>query len=464
MSSKPNILFILADQQRYDCIGKSNRYPVKTPNIDALAAEGVWFSNAFSPIPVCCPARQSMLRGKRAESFGALWNYKNGLQVSALEPTDYTWVKDLQKHGYSTGHIGKWSIHPHHNPDQYGFTNDIKESEYSAFRKKTYPNVAFHNGFLGEIDPVPLEDARTHWMAKKAVSMIKEYSLEDTPWLLSMDFPEPHLPCRPSGKFAEMYDPKDIPEWGSFPDTFMNKPYIQKQQLVSWNIENYTWEDWAPIVARYYGTISQVDDAIGIVLCALDQLGLKEDTIVIYSADHGDMCGGHRMLDKHYVLYDDNTHIPLVIRWPGKIAKGHDCSEFVCHSLDIPPTILECIDIELQDDFTGRSLLPLMKGEKVSDWRKEVVSTYNGQQFGLYTQRMIRDKNWKYIWNTTDVDELYNLEQDPNELVNVIHRIENYGLIQSYRQKLYEVLVREGDDLVIGNDWLKNQLLNGKKI
>jgi len=252
--------------------------------------------------------------------------------------------------------------------------------------------------------------------------------------------------------------------WPSFEDNFKNKPYIQKQQLYSWSIENFTWDDWAPIVARYYGIISQIDDAIGKIIDKLDSLGTANNTIVIYTSDHGDMCGSHRMIDKHYVLYDDIVKVPLLARWPGVIDKGSLCNNFVCHSLDIPPTILDIAGIEKKEFFQGASLLPLMKEEKVDEWRKFAVSTYNGQQFGLYTQRMIRTKEWKYIWNTTDVDELYNLEEDPCELNNVIYDSRHSGLIRELRCMLYNELIKDMDGLVAGNQWLKNQLIGGKKI
>ncbi|MGI6705525.1 MAG: sulfatase-like hydrolase/transferase [Clostridia bacterium] len=463
MKTRPNILLILADQQRYDCIGYSGQYPVKTPNIDRLASEGMWFENAFSPIPVCCPARQSMLHGRRAETFGALWNYNNGLPVASLDPEAYTWVKDLQNNGYRTGHVGKWSIHPTYKPDRYGFDDHVGDSDYNAFRKAKYPDVQYVNGYFGEKDPIPLEDARTHWLAKQAIELIEKYEEEGVPWLMSIDFPEPHLPCRPAGKFAEMYKPEEIPPWGSFADTFEGKPYIQKQQLYSWKIENFSWEDWAPIVARYYGVVSQVDDAIGRITDALEKMNVMDDTIIIFTSDHGDMCGGHRMIDKHYVLYEDNVKVPLLIRWPKGVRSGR-CSDLICHSLDLPPTILDLLDLPLHDFLQGRSMRPFLEGKQVDDWRTEVVSTYNGQQFGLYTQRMIRNRKWKYIWNTTDVDELYNLEEDPHELHNLIYDESLKDLVQELRRKLYEQLIKDEDGLVVGNEWMKTQLYHGRKI
>lgn len=467
----PNILLILADQHRYDCVGNSNIYPIDTPNIDKLAQQGMWFTNAYTPIPVCCPARQSMLNGRRPETFGALWNYNNGLKVSTLTPDDYTWVRDIKEHEYHTGHIGKWSINPEYSPYYFGFDDYVSDSEYNDFRKQEYPHIKFCNGFFGEVDSIPLKHSHTHWIADKAIQMMEQYTSNSNnndnkqqPWLISIDFSEPHLPCRPSEPFAGMYDPLTIPIWPSFEENFNNKPYIQKQQLYSWGIENFTWSDWAPIVSRYYGIISQMDDAIGRIVDRLDSLGIANNTIVIYTADHGDMCGSHRMIDKHYVLYDDIVRVPLIVKWPGVIKPDAVCNEFICHSLDIPPTILDIAGIMGKEFFQGTSLLPLLEKEKVDGWRKFAVSTYNGQQFGLYTQRMIRTKEWKYIWNTVDVDELYNLEEDPFELNNVIYDFRYSGLIRELRHLLYNELVKDMDSLIVGNQWLKTQLIEGKKI
>lgn len=459
---KPNILFIFSDQHRYDCIGYSKDYPVKTPNIDRLASEGMWFSNAYTPIPLCCPARQALLNGRRPEAFGALWNYDITLKIPALEPTEYSWPRDLKDIGYRTGYVGKWHVNPVHNPTAYGF-DDYIENEYHAYRAAKYPEANLSDSYFGEKDTVPLKDTHTHWLAKQSIDLIEKYTEEDKPWHIRLDFPEPHLPCCPAEPFSEMYQPDKVLEWRSFGDEFNNKPYIQKQQLYNWGIENYTWEDWVPTVARYYGIISQMDDAIGSVLGKLEELGIAEDTIVIYSTDHGDMCGGHRMMDKHYVLYDDIVKVPLVIRWPGVIKEGSLCSEYVYNSLDIPPTLLEILGFAPKDFFHGRSMLHLLKGETPNDWRTEAVATYNGQQFGLYTQRMIRNNKWKYIWNTTDIDELYDMENDPNELINLICEEGYVSVIGELRIKLYIELLRCGDGLVKG-PWMEYQLLNNKKL
>ncbi|ULL15968.1 DUF4976 domain-containing protein [Paenibacillus sp. H1-7] len=456
---QPHILLIMLDQLRYDCIGYSGAYPVKTPNIDRLASEGMWFEHAYTPIPTCCPARQAFVNGRRPEAFGALWNFKNGLPVPALEPKEYAWPRELGKLSYRNVMLGKWDVHPQHSPLEYGYDFFVGLASYTEMTERKYPDVRFRAGYVGESNPIPLEDSQTHWLADQASGFIKELTAKGDPWYIQLNFSEPHLPCRPSEPFVSMYSPEEIPEWGGFRETFANKPYIQRQQLHSWQVDAFTWQDWAPIVARYYGMISQTDDAIGRVLRALDESGEAENTLVIFTADHGDMCGSHGMMDKHYILYDDVVKVPLIVKYPPLVPQGARCNSFISNMLDLPPTLLELTGAAIPSFFAGRSFAPLLAEEEVADWRPHIVTTYNGQQFGLYTQRMLRTKRWKYIWNTTDIDELYDMEQDPYELLNRIDDPSCKELVKQYRIWLYETLEAEGDGLV-QNEWMRNQLLH----
>lgn len=464
--SAPNILLITADQLRYDCVGYGGTYPVHTPNLNALAAKGAAFTNAFSHIPLCCPARQSLLHGRRPETFGALWNFSGALPVASLQPEAFTWTRSLADNGYRSAFLGKWGVHPTLDATAFGYDSYTGELDYRRFAESRYPDVAYTNGFFGETNPIPVEHSRTHWFAGRAVEQLEKLQASGAPWHMALHFTDPHLPCRPSGRFADMYDPASIPEWAGFRETFADKPYIQRQQLLNWDIEHYIWEDWAPIVARYYGMISQVDEAVGIVLKALKESGQDDNTIVIFTADHGDMCGSHRMMDKHYILYDDVVHVPFMIRWYGRWESGLRCDRFVYNILDLVPTLLEAAGLEAEPGFLqGRSLVPLLAGrqDEIVDWRDAVVASYNGQQFGLYTQRMIRTERWKYVWNTTDMDELYDLLEDPAELVNLIGDPPSEAELSVLRQRLYEQLAADGDGLV-GNEWMRRQLLGGRKL
>jgi arylsulfatase A-like enzyme len=465
MKSKPNILIIMVDQLRYDCLGYAGNVPVSTPHIDRLASEGAWFTSAFNHIPVCGPARQSFLCGLRPETFGGLWNYSSGLKIGSLEPTAYSWARTLQAAGYRNGYMGKWDVHPEYSPLHYGYDEYLDSTKnYQDFIHEKYPDLQYTNGYFGEIDPLKLEDTQTHRTAEMAGDVLERLTQTGGSWHLRVNFSEPHLPSRPTQFYAQLYDPNALPPWGSFGDTLIGKPYIQTQQLRNWGIENYTWQEWAPIVARYLAVISQLDDAIGRLLRQLDESGQSENTLVIFTSDHGDMCGSHRMIDKHYVMYEDVVKIPLAIRYPGVIPAGLRIDEFVYNLLDLPPTLLELCDLVPPEDhrFHGESILPLLLGPKPATWRQETVATYNGQQFGLFTQRMIRTQEWKYVWNPTDTDELYHLKEDPHELHNVVHHPSNRLVLQELRTRLYTILLKDGDGMV-RNEWMKRQLLEGSK-
>ncbi|SFS68201.1 sulfatase-like hydrolase/transferase [Paenibacillus sp. BC26] len=463
----PNILLITADQLRYDCVGYSRVYPVQTPNLDRLAAQSTVFHHAYSHIPVCSPARQSMLHGRRAETIGALWNYNAFLPVGCLQPEQYSWSAALAEKGYRSAFLGKWGVNPSEDPTAFGYDSYVSESSYREFRKKRYPELAYTNGYFGETNPIPLADSETHWFADRTIEAIDQLNAGEEPWHVAVHFAEPHLPCRPAGRFADMYDPDEIPEWHGFRETFVGKPYIQQQQLVSWGVENYTWDDWAPVVARYYGIISQLDEAIGRILEALEQKGAAENTVVIFTADHGDLCGSHRMMDKHYILYDDVVRVPLMISWPGQLQAGAANDDFVYNLLDLGPTVLELAGVTDNPPFKfhGQSIVPLLhvSAPQGAGWREEIVASYNGQQFGLYTQRMIRTQTWKYIWNLTDTDELYHMQSDPAELINLIGESEHADVVVDLRKRLYNRLAAD-EDPVVSNEWTRRQLLNGAKL
>lgn len=463
-TSQPNVLLIVSDQHRYDCLGHTSGYPLATPRLDALAQEGMRFRFAFTPVPLCTPARQALLTGRRPETHGGLWNYDIGPTDSGLARNEYTWTKALNRAGYRSRYFGKWHVSEQNDPTAFGYDEYLPLEAYETFRQARYPDVKYQNGWLGETDPIPLEDSRTHWFAERASAAITELATGGAPWHVRVDFVEPHLPSRPAKPFADLYPPESIPPWGGFADQFLNKPYIQQQQLMNWRVEDYGWADWAPTVSRYFGLISQLDDAIGRLLDTLEATGAARDTLVIYTSDHGDMCGSHRMMDKHYVMYDDVVRVPLIVRWPGVTEPGAVREELVYSALDLAPTLTEVSGADPSPLFTGRSLIPLLpRPGDPADERQEIVSTYNGHQFGLYTQRMLRTRRWKYIWNATDVDELYDLDTDPHELVNRIEDMSASTALQELREQLYRILVAEGDRIV-DNPWLADQFRSGRKL
>lgn len=462
---RPNILLFLADQHRYDCVGNSHKYPVKTPCIDKLGEEGAIFDCAFSPTPVCAPARQSFLSGSRAESMGAIWNF-NFIPTNTIKPTDWNFTTELAKTGYTNVFIGAWDASVY-EAEKFGFHRVHSSRDYNAFLKERYPEIKYLNSWFGEECLLPLIDTRVNFFADKACNEIDKLKNDKDPWFIWVDGVDPHLPCRPSSPFFEMYDPKEIPVWEGFSDTFENKPYIQKQQLLNWRLEDKTWEDWSSTVACYYGMISQVDNAFGRIMDTLKKSGQEENTLVIYTSDHGDMCGSHGMIDKHYVLYDDLLHIPMIMKLPKVIKPGRRIDKFVHNALDLAPTICELCGLDPYDKWHGRSLVPLLDNSKMTDstapFEDFIVSSQNGQQFGSFTQRCIRTRTHKYIWNLTDKDEFYDLSLDPGELHNMIYDPRYTDMISSLRKQLKKELMRCKDPFVKGG-WLNRQLDENVKL
>ena len=415
-------MLIVADQFRYDVQGFVGKYPVKTPNLDKLAEESIVFDNAYTSIPTCCPSRQSFYTGRRCESFGAYWNYDITMPIGGLPVEDYSFMRDFANAGYCNVHVGRPEISPVHGPMEFGYHRNRDVSlEYNKIHKKR-EGYRKEEYFFGEwIEDGPINETLSGFTATCAIEEMNNLLQKEQPFFLTVCFMNPHPPYHPHEKFYGMYQAAE--KWDGFEDTFEGKPYIQKQQVCNWGNQNKTWEDWEPIVRRYYAQVTETDYHIGRVLQHLRDNGIYEDTIIIFTSDHGDMCGSHRMFDKHYILYEDVTHVPLIIH-AGKRFQAHRTSEYTVHNLDLAPTLLELNGINPEkDQCIGHSLVSVLSGGKSA--RKEAVTTYNGAQFGLYTQRCIKTDKWKYIWNLTDIDELYDLENDPGELVNLISSSEN---------------------------------------
>lgn len=460
MINKPNLLMIHVDQQRYDCLGFTGHPLVKTPHLDRLRREGMSFCNAYSPIPLCCPARQTLLSGVMPEVHGGLWNYDSQV-ITGLTKDFPTWTESLKAQGFGMSYFGKWHVSSVLDPTDFGY--DSYEPEPRPFqpensvRRYEMPDnhVWPHTGLVSQL---PLEESSTHRMTARAIETMKDFHGKGDPWHIRLDFSEPHLPCVPSEPFASLYDPEDILPWENFQEDFKGKPFIQSQQLKNWEIEGWTWKEWSRYMALYLGIISQYDDAVGLILSVLDDIGAAGNTVVVYTTDHGDAAGSHRMMDKHYVMYEEEVHVPLIVRWPGVVRKNSGCSDFVMNALDLGPTLLDLYSLPVPDTFQGKSFLPQLKGKTQEDPWPAAFSSYHGQQFGLYDMRMIRDERYKYVYNPTDTDEFYDLQEDPGERHNLIGSDKDIALGGAYRRRIYETFHALDDRLMTQGPWIRNHL------
>lgn len=459
-SPPPNILLICSDQHRFDCLGVNGHPLLQTPHLDRLAGEGVNFTHAFCPIPLCIPARTSLLHGQWPTRHLAIANWDSEAPRPAPDGLP-SFSQCLRDRGWYLGYVGKWHVHPTKDPTDYGFHDYVPEGHYFDWRRdQGIPPVPEKNRWFGETDPhITPERSKLAWGADRAIDLLSRAAKGERPFFIRWDPGEPHLPnCVPE-PYASMYAPTRVPPWPGFADDLAGKPYIQAQQRRTWELEGWTWERWGPIVARYLGEISLMDAQVGRVLAAVDDLGLRERLLVVYTSDHGDMCGSHGMIDKHFVMYDDVVRVPMIARWPGVVAPGRTCSGFVSNALDLASTFCEVAGAVPPATFNGLGLGPLLRGDEGGWPREDIFATYHGNQFGLFSQRMVRDRRWKYVWNATAEDELYDLAADPGELRNRARDAACAGELGRLRRRLVAWMEQTGDPML--NLWTRPQLLKG---
>jgi len=452
-NARPNILLIHVDQHRADCLGAAGHPLLQTPALDRLAAEGVRYTHAFTPIPVCTPARASLLTGTWPSAHGLIANADTEVHPPTF-PQLPTISQLLHDAGYRVGHVGKWHVHPQHPPTAFGCDVYIPEQGYAAWRAaQGLPPKPHRNGFFGETDPaITAEQSSLAWGANRTLDLLRQAAAGERPFFLRWDPSEPHLPNVVPEPYASLYPPSAIAPWPSYPDPLVGKPYIQAKQRRTWGIESWTWDDWSPIVSRYLGEISLLDHQVGRILAELDRLGLADNTLVIYSSDHGDLCGGHGLLDKHFVMYDDLVRVPLLLRWPAQVTGGQLCDAFISSSLDISATLVSAAEITPPPSFQGASLLDQLTHPA----RPDIFSCYFGNQLGLFSQRMVRDRHWKYVWNATAEDELYCLDDDPGEITNRMGDPAAQPALHHLQARLRSWMEATRDRVL--NGWTRHQL------
>ena len=268
-TNQPNILLIHSDQHRHDCLGCNGHPLLSTPHLDRLASEGVNFRHAYTPAPICSPARASLATGLWPTQHRCI-NIPGTESFRPAEAGLPTIFDSLKQAGYRTGHVGKFHQELTGLPTDHGIDEFVSESDYVRWREEQglapRPRT---NGWFGEPDPhISAEQSRLAWGAGHAVRMMEEAVAEDRPFFVRWDPSEPHLPCLPPPPFADMYPPEDIPPWPSFFDSLEGKPFVQRLQRQRWDIEGWEWSRWAPVVGRYLGEITLLDQQVGRLLDA----------------------------------------------------------------------------------------------------------------------------------------------------------------------------------------------------
>jgi arylsulfatase A-like enzyme len=296
------------------------------------------------------------------------------------------------------------------------------------------------------------DDLQEAWAADRTIALLDALAQAERPFMIFTSFFGPHFPYAVPAPYDRMYDPAQVERWTNFDETFEGKPLIQQKEMLRWNASHLTWPDWQRVIAHYWGYCTYIDDQIQRVLDRLDGLGLAENTVVIYTTDHGDMLGSHRLFNKGFYMYDEIYRVPLVVRWPGTTPPGSQCDAFVS-LVDLMPTLLEMGGARVPGDLDGRSLAPFLRGDGVADWADDVYAEYHGYESALCSQRMVRTWSWKYIYNPCFEDELYDVASDPGELNNVAGELGYAHVLRRMKARLVRWLARTHDTIAEDDSW-----------
>ena len=473
MAREPNILILMPDQQRADCLSSAGHPQIKTPNMDRIAREGMRFAQATTVSPICMPARISFIKGLYPHNYGIWANY------GELAPTDETLFHILQRAGYATAYIGKSHYYPHAErwfpmPDAHmsmredymhalGLehvyeTTDLNNfDKVGSFVRDRLERLGLWETFKQDIrerrevggamaalnlmvrpSPLPVEEYVDSCIGRKAVEFVQAY--EDTrPLCLFVGFVGPHEPWDAPGEYATMYDPDETPSAIPIPEGYESFPDYVREKKDFEVIPPAGIETIPEIRANYYGKISLIDTWFGHILDAFQSRGWLDDLLVVHWADHGEMAGDHGRLDKS-TFHEASLRVPLVLRWPGRIPANTTTSALV-ENIDVSPTLLEAVGSEPSVRCLGRSLWPVMRDPQAEVRDYQLSEIYASKEFGE-RRMMIRSHRHKYA-----IDEagrgfmLYDLQEDPEEQHNLIGREGTASLERDLREVLLKRLV-----------------------
>ncbi len=455
-STPPNIIFIMTDQQRADALGCAGNAAVISPNIDKLAEEGVLFTNGYSSVPSCTPARSGLLTGLSPWHHGML-----GYGRVAREYR-YEMPRMLREAGYYTFGIGKmhWypqkALHGFHGTlvdesgrvEQDGFISDyrdwFKQQAPGEDPDKTGIDWNEHRSGVYQLDE---KLHPTYWTGKTAVEFIENYD-QQNPLFLKVSFARPHSPYDPPQRYLDMYRDVEIPapvvgEW------------IEELTHINWYTPkaDAAFGDFGEKHAiesrrHYYANITFIDDMVGEIIEALKAKGMYEDAIICFTSDHGDMLGDHYLWRKTYA-YEGSANIPYILKWPesftGKTKRG-SVLENTTELRDFLPTFLDAAGVEIPGDMDGLSLLQLVRDPE-AEWRPyidlEHATTYSAENYWA----ALTDGNWKYIWFfKTGEEQLFHLKSDPGELEDLSGT--NSTELEKWRRRMIDHLSERGEGFV----------------
>ena len=447
-SRPPNLLLLMTDQQRADTITPGG--PCLTPNLQALAAEGADFTRCYATNPICSPSRGSLYTGLLPHAHG-MTDVTHAVEPTRadLKPDLPFWSRTLREAGYRTGHFGKWHVERSDELERFGFDEyevDLRLTGVQTSDLPLAPRVAVHQDgyreFLlaGVSDERP-SDSREAYLFDRGIAFLEAASREpQRPWALVVSTEAPHDPYLVPRELYERYDPGALEPPASADDDLTGRPAIYRRIQRTWDALDR--DAVAQATACYYAACSGIDDQVGRILAALRASGQEDDTLVVFTSDHGDYLGAHGLWLKGVAPFEEAYKVPLVLRGPG-IPPGLRVNAPVS-LLDLPRTLVRLL---LGTDFGGhgRDLGPWLEGQEGAG---EAFAEFHGQRLG-YTQRIVWRGAHKYVFNGFDEDELYDLEADPYEQRNLAAEPAARPLARALAARMWQV-VRDSGDRTLG--------------
>jgi len=443
-AGRPNIVVVLVDDLRWDEIGCAGHPFVRTPNIDRIACEGARFRNAFCTTPLCSPVRASLLTGQYAHNHGIIDNTDRSRQSHQL----MTFPRILHDHGYETGYVGKWHMGNDDTP-RPGFDYWVGMKGQGT----SFDPVLNENGTrtrtAGHTTDV-LNDRAVRFLRRNRTGPFCLYVAHKAlhPELTQYDDGSISDPSAaqfmPADRHKLLYADDPIPRRLNVTDTLEGKPALRRtiEGLPPLGRETGTSDE---TVRDRLRMLAAVDEGVGQLLDALEQTGQLNDTVFVFTSDHGYWYGEHGLSVERRLAYEEAARIPLLIRYPQIVKAGTTIDRFAL-SIDLAPTVLELAGVKADGAMDGRSLVPLLEGKTPKNWRTSLLIEYYSDRVFPRIRNMgykaVRTARYKYIHyaDLEGMDELYDLKTDPYEMHNVINDPGSQSTLEELKQELNALL------------------------
>ncbi len=429
MPTRPNILWYCTDQQRFDTIGALGNKFVKTPHIDQLVADGVAFTHAYCQSPICTPSRSSFMTGLYPSR---LHNTRNGNATFPSYPPVISRL--IADSGYTCGLVGKFHLQSAGHRTEPRIDDGYSFWRFSHAPRDDWPHGHDYAEWVrergGDLDAmrespqrVPTEFHQTTWATERSIEFVQQP--HEQPWMLCVNIYDPHPPFIPPASYAANFDPAKMP--GPY---YRSSDLAQQEKLKAIDFQGDAQppegHDAFQAQANYYAMIQQIDDQFARLIATLEQTGQLDNTVIIFTSDHGEALGDHGLIQKGCRFYEGLVRVPLIFAWKGQFATGLQCDGLV-ELLDLTATIVDVAGLEQPEYMQGNSLLPVLRGEQPGDKLRDFVrceyfdalDPYFTGGDGAYAT-MHRDARYKLsVYHGHKLGELYDLQEDPWEFNNL---------------------------------------------